>query len=308
MLIRTLFTRSALVAVFGMAIGTACGPTPIGGGVGGAGGSAGSAGTPTNPLPGEDALTRLGPYPTELYENGLPDSPSYGAATVFFPGGNAVAPFPAVAMAPGFSETRQIFENWGRFLSSHGFVVLTFDTNAGSDSPDVRANALSAALNVIRGENSRGGSPLNGKVDVNRMAIMGHSMGGGGTFILASRNPAGVLAAIPLHPWGGLGLGSIRVPTLVFAAQGDQIAGATAQAWNPYNQIPFTTKKAYIEFAGASALQEHFVANNPLGELPSQKIVAKASLSWLRAYVTGDTRYLQYIRQDGVMSRWNSTF
>jgi hypothetical protein len=297
MLTRSLLTGCVLLALSALSLGTACGappPPPTEG--------------PTTPLESEDSLTRVGVYPTEQYDSGLPDSPSFGPATVFYPGGGSNGPFPAVAMAPGFGEPRSIFDNWGRFLSSHGYIVLTLNTNADTDLPELRANALLAAINVVRGENTRTGSPLNGKVLVNSMAVMGHSMGGGGALIAASRNPSGVLAAIPMHPWGGLGMPSIRVPTLVFAAQGDNVAGASLHAWQPYNQIPTTTNKGYIEFAGATALQEHFIANDPLGELPSQKIVAKATLSWLRAYVRNDRRYLQYIRREAALSRYDSTF
>jgi hypothetical protein len=74
--------------------------------------------------------------------------------------------------------------NWGPFLASHGIVTMTIGTNSGSDPPDTRKDALLDALETIKSEQTRMGSPLMGKLALDALATMGWSMGGGGTLLV----------------------------------------------------------------------------------------------------------------------------
>ena len=67
-------------------------------------------------------------------------------------------------------------------LASHGFVVVGTAPRpappAGGARPSATAEDLRAALDWVEQENKRVGSPLNGKVAVDKIAVMGQSCGG----------------------------------------------------------------------------------------------------------------------------------
>jgi len=147
-----------------------------------------------------------------------------------------------------------------------------------------------AAVGVLRGENGRRGSPLFGKVDGDKMAIMGHSMGGGGALIAANEHSDELEAAILLAPWEPQAdLSGIRVPTLVMAGSADQIAEVDAHAWRHFNGIPESTTKVYMEVDGG----DHYIADTTRGtDLPT---VGRYAIAWLKLYLDGDEGYRDLI-------------
>ncbi|HMJ14319.1 MAG TPA: hypothetical protein VK524_23045 [Polyangiaceae bacterium] len=256
--------------------------------------------SPSDPPPTEASASTIGPYTYQTYTSGFRDSLAFGAATIYYPT-NAPTPFAGVAVSPGFLETQANTLNWGKFLASHGFVVLTFETNSTLDQPPTRSTALLSAIDTLKSENTRAGSPLNGKMSADRYAIMGHSMGGGGTLIAARTTRSDIRAAIPYAPWSsGTNYSDVRKPTLVIAAGNDTIAPANQHAFPIYQSINANTagSKAYIEFTSG----DHGVANDPLWDAANQKIVARYGLSWLKLYVLDDTRYQQFIQPNGAFN------
>jgi dienelactone hydrolase len=66
-------------------------------------------------------------------------------------------------------------------IASHGFLVITTAGSAPQPSgPPARATAddLEAAIDWTERENTRAGSPLNGKIETKKIAVMGQSCGG----------------------------------------------------------------------------------------------------------------------------------
>jgi alpha-beta hydrolase superfamily lysophospholipase len=242
--------------------------------------------------PTRESLAAPGPYQVSFYTQ-LPDVPEYGAATLYFPA-NKAASFGGVAIAPGFIEEQENIEWWGRHLASHGFAVLTLDTNTPRDNPALRAEALMAAVNVMRGENSRNGSPLIGKIDGERMAVMGHSMGGGGTLLAANEHSDQLKAAIPFTPWlPDADFSSVAVPTLLIAGEIDRIAAVADHAWPHFQTLPAAIPKLYLEIKGGN----HFIANSTTdneGLNPNMDVhdlVGSMGVAWLKLFVDGDEAY-----------------
>jgi predicted dienelactone hydrolase len=163
------------------------------------------------------------------------------------------------------------------------------------DVPSTRATALWAAIGSLEDENARAGSPLQGKMDIGRFAVMGHSMGGGGTLETANGHSAGLRAAVPLAPWDTTSaFGMITTPTMIMAGQNDAVAPVAQHAMPFYGAIPATTTKAYVEFAGG----DHYVADSPV----SNTTAALLGLSWLKVHVEGDTRYGPFIKSQPAVS------
>jgi dienelactone hydrolase len=287
-------------------MGTGAGP---GGGAAGAstGGdnSGGAGGGGTGPAPTSDSATGKGTCTVQQYTMGIPTAADYVTPTIYYPT-DCPGPLPGVVIIPGFTEVQAQIAQWGTFLASHGFAVMMIDSAASGAAntgvlPPSRASGLEEGVKTLQGENMRSGSALNGKLDVSRMAVMGHSMGGGGTLLAATATPA-LKAAIGLCPWNPGGKYPMdTVPTLFFDGTGD-ILVPPADATAEYQSIPTTTHKVYAEFNGGS----HFVANTPLGGAATDKVVARIGLSWLEVYVVGDTRYQQFIMKDTTMSNYDA--
>lgn len=271
-----------------------CGPVNPQG-VGGAGGT-GSGGTGgTDPGP---EITFPGPHAFRLYTGGWRDSPAYAAATIYFPV-DLAGPLPGVAVVPGFTETQ--LAGWGEFLSSHGYVTITIDTNDPLVPPENRAEALKAAVQTLKEEGARSGSPIFGRLG-SSFAVMGHSMGGGASLIVGNENPPDIKASIGLTPWRlGPGFEATRTPTLLIGAEND-ILVAVSEVERFYNSIPSTTTKAWASFAGA----DHFVANNPM-IAGNPRIAGRYALAWLKMHVQNDASYRPIIANNEKFHIFRST-
>jgi triacylglycerol lipase len=240
------------------------------------------------PAPTIASLSRDGVYEVSTYTD-FPDAPEFGEATIYYPM-DAPAPFGGVVMAPGFREEQRHINWWGPRLATHGYAVLVLDTNEPRDPPDVRSDALIAAVRVLKAENDRTGSPLRGRIDAGKMAIMGHSMGGGGTLIAANDHPDEVQAAIPFTPWWPDGdFARITVPTLVMAGLLDRTAEVDEHAWPHFLSIPESTTKVYMEVAD----EGHNIADTTRGM--DLAMIGRYGIAWLKLYLDGDERYRRFI-------------
>lgn len=242
--------------------------------------------------PTRESLGAPGPYQVSFYTE-LPDVPEYGAATLYFPA-NKGDRFGGVAIAPGFIEQQENIDWWGQHLASHGFAVIVLDTNTPRDDPALRAEALMAAIGVLRSENSREGGMLRGKIDGERMAVMGHSMGGGGTLLAANAHSDELKAAIPFTPWlPNADFSSVAVPTLVLAGELDNIAAADTHAWPHFGTLPDSLTRMYVEIKGGN----HFIANSDVENerlkpnMDVHDLVGYLGVAWLKLFVDGDERY-----------------
>lgn len=260
------------------------------------------------PAPTLESLSRTGLYQVERYTD-FPDVPEYAEATIWYPADRS-QPFGAMAISPGYTETQDAISWWGPFLASHGYAALIFNTNAPKDFPDVRAKGLMAAVAILRGENNRAGSPLEGRLDMDKMAVMGHSMGGGAALLAAHGNSNRIRAAIPFTPWQpDADFSGITVPTLVIAGEGDQIAKVAEHARLHYAAIPDSTIKGYLEFTDGN----HFIGNNGRSNVDVQSQIGRYAISWLKLHVDGDDRYRAFIYGDvpnmdkDVVSRYKLT-
>jgi len=204
----------------------------------------------------------------------------FGGGTIYYPTTTTAGTFGAVAVAPGFT-ARQSSISWlGHRIASQGFVVFTIDTNSIYDQPASRGRQLLAALDYLTGQSS-----VRGRVDVTRLAVAGHSMGGGGTLEAANTRPV-LQAAIPLTAWHTTkSWSNVRVPTLVIGAENDSVAPVNSHSIPFYTSIPAASEKGYLELDGAS----HFAPNS------SNTTIAKYMISWLKRFVDDDTRYEQFL-------------
>jgi dienelactone hydrolase len=235
------------------------------------------------PAPTEDLLNAAaGSYAVANAKVATPSG--YGAGTVYYP--TAAGTYGLVVLAPGFTAT-QVYYTWlAQRVASHGFVVVNINTKTVLDQPESRATQMAAALKQVVALNGTAGTPFAGKVDVSRQAVMGHSMGGGGTLAAARDNPT-LKAAVPLTPWHTTkDFSGIKVPTLIVACEKDAIAPNASHSNKFYSSLKVSLSRAKVEIAGA----DHFCPTSLAGAA-TQNIVARNAIAWLKLFLDGDTRY-----------------
>ncbi|MEO3929981.1 alpha/beta hydrolase [Micromonosporaceae bacterium B7E4] len=92
-------------------------------------------------------------------------------------------------------------------------------------------------------------SPVRTRVDPNRLAVSGHSMGGGDALNAAIRRPS-LKATVGIAPFlPSSNLANDRVPTMLFSGQADTVVTPSSVV-NQYNSLPATTESVYLEVAG----------------------------------------------------------
>lgn len=240
-------------------------------------------------------LTDPGPYTvsTLTESDGIRSGNAYSGATIYYPT-NATPPFASIAIVPGFISLPSSVEDWGPFYASHGIVTIIIGTNSLFDNPQLRANGLIDALETIRQENTRISSPLEGSLNLNRLAVSGWSMGGGGAQRAAEMDNT-IGAVVALCPYLESPVINHTVPVLIFSGQNDAVAVPSQQADLHYAATPSTTNKLLFEVAGGN----HSVANTPNGGNGS---VGKIALSWLRLYLEDDICYCPILEDDLLMN------
>jgi dienelactone hydrolase len=149
------------------------------------------------------------------------------SARIYYPNASscpnwASAPYPGLAFAHGFGMfglSDGVADNLGNaeHLASWGYVVAL---PALPDDAEPRITILRSALDYLQTQTATSGSFLFGKVDVSRLAAVGHSLGGS-TALAAAARDSRIKAVVGLDPvyHGGVG------------GSGDPV-------WNPEQEAP----------------------------------------------------------------------
>ena len=261
------------------------------------------------PEPTADALRTMGPFTVEKYTDGFPKGTGYLAGTIYYPA-DAEGQLSVITLCPGWTATQDSVGSvgpWGPFLASHGFVVMTLDTLTTLDVVEQRDEQIMAALNAVNGENTRSGSPLEGRLS-GRYGIGGWSMGGGGTWIVAATEPemqsamslAGHHSTVPgfVQTYAT----KITVPTIIFAGETDiPPLGNRPQSQEIYEGIPESTPKILYEIVG----QDHFQFGTPM--VTNMGYLGAYGLAFQKTFLDGDERYKQFLLTEGPnASDWRS--
>ncbi|MGC4766747.1 alpha/beta hydrolase family protein [Micromonospora sp. DT46] len=221
-----------------------------------------------------------GPFATSSQNVSSLSVTGFGGGVIYYPTSTAEGTFGAVAISPGYTAAWSSIDWLGPRIASHGFVVIGIETNTRLDQPDSRGRQLLAALDYLTQRSS-----VRSRIDASRLAVSGHSMGGGGSLEAAVSRPS-LQAAVPLAPWNlDKSWSDVRVPTLIIGGESDSVAPVSSHSEPFYTSIPASSEKAYLELNGAS----HFfpqTVNTP---------TARQAVAWLKRFVDDDTRYEQFL-------------
>jgi hypothetical protein len=200
--------------------------------------------------------------------------------TAYYPT-DAMPPFAGISICPGFTNTGPEMTDWGPFYASWGIVTVVTNTG-GLDDPSTRGRLLIGSISALKAENTKSGSPLNGKMS-GRYGTSGYSMGGGGTTYASSSDPT-LKSSVGLAAWEPIGR-NIKVPTLLMCGSADLVAECfhTDQS---YDAIPASTPKMKIVISGAEHLASWFGPDQGGGG-----VSGGYALAFNKVYLEGDTRW-----------------
>jgi dienelactone hydrolase len=203
-------------------------------------------------------------------------------AQVHYPDGEG--PFPALVFSPGGRAASFAgYRPYGRWYATWGFitVIVAFD----DESVTERAAKFSKVIDWLGAENGRDGAPLEGLIDVKRLAVGGHSRGGAAA-IRAARFDARAAACLAFAPSGPSEQieGEHACPLLVIIGDRDEFVDAATRA------AKNAPGPAYLfVVAGMSHMLEPREA--------TLKLVAR-STSFLQYALRGDARYESFLTRE----------
>ncbi len=204
----------------------------------------------------------------------------------------------AIAFSPGFRAAADNYEWWGPTLASLGYNVFIFNTNEPTDGLAARADALAALVDFIKAENANPDSPVANKIDEDKIALMGHSMGGGAALAAADRLGDAVGAVIPLalyccEPGASFegDYASMTAPALIIASAEDSVAPPEAHARLLYDSLG-SENKVYMELAAGDHM---FPANGGT----DHDTMGRLALAFLKAHLDGNENLAQVVAAPG---------
>jgi dienelactone hydrolase len=146
-------------------------------------------------------------------------------------------PYPAIAFAHGYGIDSSYYRGTLRALASAGYVVIAPDSETGQFPSHSRmADDLNRSLRWLGEQSATGTLDVpRGKVNPRRLAVAGHSMGGGVALLAASRShlvdTVATLAAADTAPVrASVAVRRLHVPSLFVVGSDDRIVPAAGTA------------------------------------------------------------------------------
>lgn len=163
----------------------------------------------------------------------------------------ATSNVPLIVLGHGFVMGIDAYTNVVNALTPNGYAVALVDTETGfspnhADFGDDLAFTVDAVMGL--------GGIYSGKFGP-RAALMGHSMGGGASFLVAqSANVDCMVGFAPAEttPSAITAAAGITKPVLIFAGEDDCVAGITDHQQPMYDALPMTNCKTMITVLGGS--------------------------------------------------------
>lgn len=174
----------------------------------------------------------------------------------------ANAAFPFISFGHGFGMAWSEYEIWWQTLVPKGYVIA-FATTENSIFPFPShadfGEDLAFVINSYMDENMDANSDFYQRFST-KNAVMGHSMGGGSSYLAAGSFSADVetvisLAAADTDPSAIQAADNITVPVLTIAGSADCVVMEGGAPIDIYNGLNHTEYKAYVEITDASHCQ-----------------------------------------------------
>ena len=255
-----------------------------------------------DPSPEGQALGVPGDFEICSYEANL-ENDGYASARMTYPCDLSGGPIPATTLTGGFTNTKEQMEWLAEHLSSHGYAVLTMTPNNTLGVPPGWRDAQFGGFAEFEDENSRSGSPLQGKIDLTKRNLMGFS----GVILAAEEMGNQHTSAIALAPWLGaysVDFEAIESPILMLGSEFDELAYATERY---YSELSPNTERGLTMYAGGSHF--HWFGNS---ETEYKKKFRTLVTAFLEVQLKGDTSAYSYFdgaeHEEHVEEGWFSAY
>jgi pimeloyl-ACP methyl ester carboxylesterase len=184
------------------------------------------------------------PVPSEVF---------YPAVTAGNNTSFAEGAFPVIVFGHGFLMTYDAYLYLKDALVPLGYVITLTKTEGGASPDHAEYGAdLAFLINQMKEEGSDPASPFYQHID-STSAVMGHSMGGGASFLACANNtvPTAMItfAAAETNPSAIAAAADITIPSLVFAADEDCVTPPPQHQVPMYNALA-SDCKVYISITG----------------------------------------------------------
>lgn len=214
--------------------------------------------------------------------------------------------WPVVVVGHGFSMDYSAFTNFKDSLVPKGYIVIIPNSETGLiPAPNHAAFGLDLAymITYIKAQNLLSSSVYYNKVS-SKAAIIGHSMGGGCTYLGAQSNPnvttTVTFSAAETNVSAITAAKSVNCPSLVFAGQNDCVAPLNTNQQKMYDSLAASCKTLLIVKNGGHCQYSNSNFNCDFGEgtcrgtstvltrAQEQPIVFSFLYKWLGFYLKGD--------------------
>lgn len=167
----------------------------------------------------------------------------------------AMGEHPVIIFGHGFVMAWDAYENIWEELVPQGYIMVFPRTEGGfSPSHDELGMDLALLVTKMQEQNTTAGAILESHV-APKTAIMGHSMGGGSSFLAAASNTnietVIGLAPAETNPSAISASSLVTAPALIFSGTGDAVTPATDHHLPIYNAVASTCKN-YVEITGGA--------------------------------------------------------
>ena len=256
-----------------------------------------------------------GPFSVATFTVSIPRSHGTMEGIVYRPvsGDPDSTPRPVVIFGHGYLAAAGRYDSICRRLASHGFyVVVPANPDPGFFGPFTpAARDMQAALDFI---DSFARMPET-NIDPHRIALAGHSMGGGAAFLDAQRDRTGAVKAVvglapyristQMHPE------SLRVPALVIAGSNDRSTPAATVRRLFFEPCPSPAIYALVRAGGHNGflditnwIEDQFEPFDRVVQLNATRAMMTA---FLQVYLANDERYLPWLTDTTLSKSLNVT-
>lgn len=189
------------------------------------------------------------PIPADIYYPASRNDAGYDLM------GNNSEKFPVICFGHGYLISGKWYADLCNILVPEGYILMVPRSESGLfPSHMTLARDMNFVLNEIRILNSERSFPLYNRIDTVK-CIMGHSMGGGSSFLAASHqnNIKAIVALAPYdtRPSAVKAASAVNAPALIFAGSNDCITPPEKHQLPIYNSLA-STLKTYILIEGGT--------------------------------------------------------
>lgn len=204
-------------------------------------------------------------------------------STIYYPGNSSGKPYPVIVFAHGFCSCSE-WHTWiGNCLASKGYLVLLFTVpNRTSTNVLQWVDGIEGGISYLQQLNDES-SQFRGMMNMSRLGIMGHSMGGMATIIAASSDSRIKVAV------------SLAAPYLGNTSFGDQYTDAF-RSMIDWDSVLSASRTITIPIQFQVGTRDAFAANNT-------KIYFEAANSSVKEFVTIEGgNHVQFIDDANILS------